>query len=36
LSAVIKLPDPLPPPDPLGFLVSERPDHIGNSNGWRY
>jgi hypothetical protein len=36
LGAVVKLADSLPLPDPLGLLVSERPDHIGDSNGWRY
>jgi hypothetical protein len=36
LSSVIELADPLPRPDPFGLLVSERPDHIVNSNGWRY
>ncbi len=36
LGAVVKLADPLPHPDPLGLLVSERSDHISDSNEWRY
>ena len=36
LGAVVKLADALPHPDPLGLLVSERPDHISDSNDWRY
>jgi len=33
LGAVVELAGTLPLPDPLGFLVSERPDHIINNNG---
>ena len=32
LSGVVKPSDPLPPPDPFGLLLSERPDHITDSN----
>lgn len=36
LGAVVELAGTLPLPDPLGFLVSERPDHVSNNNGQRY